>query len=100
MHLLRLVLSFEAKVDNTRSSIFEASRYFWTERMILTAHRVLRCLSYASTTFPNVPWPSNLIMRSVSSQHPNPNRQSCTMRETKRRRGLHLSVKFVSGFTI
>lgn len=66
MHLLRLVLSFRARVDSTRSSILEASRYFWTDRIILTAHRVFFFLSYASTTLPNVPCPSSLIISSDS----------------------------------
>lgn len=67
MHLFRFALSLEDNVDSTRSSILEASRYFWIERMILIAQRDRRCLSYASTTFPNVPCPSNLIIESEKS---------------------------------
>jgi hypothetical protein len=55
-----LCLSFDANVDNTLSSIREASRYFGTERMTLIAHRVPFFLSNASTTLPKVPCPSSL----------------------------------------
>ena len=70
MHLFRFVLSFRERVERTRSSIREASRYFCTERMILTAHLVFFRLSYASTTLPNVPWPRSLTTESdyVSSR--------------------------------
>lgn len=43
----------------------DASRYFCTERMILIAHLVRLRLSYASTTFPNVPWPSKRETESI-----------------------------------
>src|SRR5436305_11893264 len=65
MHLFRLVLSFSDKVERTRSSIRDASRYFCTERIILTAHFVFLFLSKASTTFPKVPWPRSLTMESA-----------------------------------
>ena len=68
MHLFRFVLSLDANVDSTRNSIFDASRYFCTERIIFTAHRTFRCLSYASTTLPKVPWPSKRIIESISCQ--------------------------------
>ena len=44
----------------------DASRYFCTERIILTAHFVFLFLSKASTTFPNVPWPRSLTMESAN----------------------------------
>jgi hypothetical protein len=68
MHLLRLVLSFDARVDKTRSSILEASLYFWTDRMILTAQRVFFFLSKASTTLPKVPCPSSFTTESGKRQ--------------------------------
>lgn len=40
IHRLALFRSFEARVDSTRSSIREASRYLGTERMTLMAHLV------------------------------------------------------------
>jgi hypothetical protein len=65
MHLFRFVLSFSDKVERTRSSMRDASRYFCTERIILTAHFVFLFLSKASTTFPKVPWPRSLTMESA-----------------------------------
>jgi hypothetical protein len=65
MHLFRLVLSFSDNVERTRSSMRDASRYFCTERIILTAHFVFLFLSKASTTFPKVPWPKSLTMESA-----------------------------------
>jgi hypothetical protein len=41
-----------------------ASRYFWMARMILIATRLLVSMSTASTTLPNVPWPSKRTVRS------------------------------------
>ena len=64
IHRFLLVSSLDARVDRTRSSIREASRYFWTDLMIFTAQRVFLCLSYASTTLPNVPWPRRRIIES------------------------------------
>jgi hypothetical protein len=66
MHLFRFVLSFNDNVERTRSSMRDASRYFCTERIILTAHFVFLFLSKASTTFPKVPWPRSLTMESAS----------------------------------
>lgn len=40
-------------------------RYFCIARMILTATRQRSSLSHASTTLPNVPWPSNRMILSV-----------------------------------
>src|SRR2546421_11606088 len=67
IHLFRFVLSFSDNVDRTRSSMRDASRYFCTERIILTAHFVFLFLSKASTTFPNVPWPRSLTMESANT---------------------------------
>src|ERR1700761_8804421 len=67
MHLLRLLRSLEASVERTRSSMRLASRYFWTERMILMAQRDFFRRSHASTTLPNVPWPKSLTILSVES---------------------------------
>ena len=67
MHLFRFVLSFSDNVERTRSSMRDASRYFCTERIILTAHFVFFFLSKASTTFPKVPWPRSRTMESASA---------------------------------
>jgi hypothetical protein len=57
IHLFRFSWSFALSVERTRSSIREASRYFWTDLMILTATSLSRLLSRALTTLPNVPCP-------------------------------------------
>jgi hypothetical protein len=83
MHLFRLWRSFDARVDNTRNSILDASRYFCTERIIFTAHRVFRWLSYASTTFPNVPCPRSRMMESAKVRKSNPPQKNEKKRKVK-----------------
>src|SRR2546421_12718336 len=94
IHLFRFVLSFSDNVDRTRSSMRDASRYFCTERIILTAHFVFLFLSKASTTFPKVPWPKSLTMESAIKGLANEISGilyvGC----------LHLSVRSVSGVTM
>ena len=68
IHLFRFSWSFALSVERTRSSIREASRYFCTDLMILTATSFPRLLSMALTTLPNVPWPSKAIISSGESQ--------------------------------
>lgn len=65
---LSLAGSFFLSACKTRTSILLASRYFCTARMTLmaTLARVSRCL--ASTTLPNVPWPSSRTILSTRRQ--------------------------------
>ena len=66
MHRFRFSWSFAFRVDNTRSSIREASRYFWTDLMILIATSLFLLRSRACTTFPSVPWPKSFVTESAS----------------------------------
>ena len=74
------------RVSSTRISILLASRYFCTARMILIATFRLVEISRASTTLPNVPWPSRRMILSAR-QHPSargtPSTYTCLQRHRR-----------------